>query len=209
MLATTGTMRVVLRRNAVNQSPQETPERALVPKPPLVARTAGCSVPVCSAGVRRSSARAGAGRGACSSSTHTPAATSIAPRPVRPAARPAPRLAARAAAAATGGGALPPAPPWQHARARRGGCKTSPPRAPRRRTRCTTAAGMRAPWPCGDVAGNGAAARASTREGAGRTERRTRGLGRAVGGGPASCVSPCVVTPASAVTGTIARKYLK
>ena len=42
MLATTGTMRVVLRRYAVNQSPQETPERALVPKPPLVARTARC-----------------------------------------------------------------------------------------------------------------------------------------------------------------------
>ena len=86
-------MRVVLRRYAVNQSPQETPERALVPKPPLVARTARCSVPVCSAGVRRSSARAGARRGASSSSTPTPAATSIAPKPVHPAARPAPKSA--------------------------------------------------------------------------------------------------------------------
>ena len=35
-MATTGTMRVVLRRNAVNQSPQETPERAWLPKHPPV-----------------------------------------------------------------------------------------------------------------------------------------------------------------------------
>ena len=100
MLATTGTMRVVLRDIHPGQSPQETPERALVPKPPLVARTAGCSVPVCSAGVRRSSARAGAGGGASSSSTPTPAATSIAPLPARPAARQV--VVVRRAAAAYG-----------------------------------------------------------------------------------------------------------
>ena len=34
MLATTGTLRVVLRRIHIDQSPQETPERAWVPKPP-------------------------------------------------------------------------------------------------------------------------------------------------------------------------------
>ena len=34
MLATTGTMRVELRSIHSSQSPQETPERALVPKPP-------------------------------------------------------------------------------------------------------------------------------------------------------------------------------
>ena len=72
-------------------------------------RAEGFYVPVCSAGARRSSERAGAGRGASGSSAATPETVSLAPKPARPAARPAPRLAARATAATTGRDALLPA----------------------------------------------------------------------------------------------------
>ena len=141
----------------LDQSPQETPERALVPKPPLVARTAGCSVLVCSAGARRSSERAGAGRGASGSSAATPETVSLAPKPARPAARPAPRLAARATAATTGRDALLPARPWQHARTRQGSCKTPLPRAPRRRTWSATSGFARQRRRCAQHAGRGGA----------------------------------------------------
>ena len=80
MLATTGTMRVVLRRIHIDQSPQETPERAWVPKPPPL----GAHGEMQCAGVQcgRSAVFGegwGGGAGASSSSTLTPVSTSIAP----------------------------------------------------------------------------------------------------------------------------------
>ena len=94
MLATTGTLRAVLRRINLDQSPQETPERALVPKPPPLGAhgEVQCAGVQCGRSAVFGEGWGGEEGGAPSSSPPTPETASFAPKPSRSAARRGPRL---------------------------------------------------------------------------------------------------------------------